>query len=200
MASPHPLNQAVIAQALHYRRNGQLRRALSMGFSEALLEALEEPTLVYLLVNSNVAWCKATVNPGLVQRLLEQTYTIKKEIETIDRMLRLGASTEMVSEFFAYTHQEVALRRKMLHLPDRKGRWPVLSESQDSSLWERWQAEMKSRGVSIEDNKAMLFLAMDLAQETSLPLSVIWSSIGVWVAEAASAPLQPHTLSAHHTS
>jgi Protein of unknown function (DUF2857) len=201
MATPHPLNQAVIAQALHDLRNGQLRRALSMGFSESLLEALKEPTLVYLLVNSKVPWCSVTVNSRLVQRLLEQMYAIKKEIETIDRMLRLGASTEMVSEFFAYTHQEVALRRKMLQLPDRKGRWPVLNESQDSSLWERWQAELKSRGVSIEDNNAMLILAMDLAETTALPLSVVWSSIASWVGQAPSTAMSPaHIASTHHAS
>ncbi|MBS0417999.1 MAG: DUF2857 domain-containing protein [Proteobacteria bacterium] len=201
MASPHPLNQAVIAQALHDLRNGQLRRALAMGFSESLLEALKEPTLVYLLVNSKVPWCSVRVNSGLVQRLLEQMYTIKKEIETIDRMLRLGASTEMVSEFFAYTHQEVALRRKMLRLPDRKGRWPVLNETQDSGLWERWQAELKSRRVSIEDNNAMLILGMDLAEETAVPLSVVWSSICSWVGQMQSTPSPPvHTASAHHSS
>lgn len=33
MSTPHPLNQAVVAQALHDLRNGQLRRCLSMGFS-----------------------------------------------------------------------------------------------------------------------------------------------------------------------
>jgi hypothetical protein len=200
MASPHPLNQAVIAQALHDLRNGQLRRALSMGFSETLLEALKEPTLVYLLVNSKVSWCSVTVNSGLVQRLLEQMYTIKKEIETIDRMLRLGASTEMVSEFFAYTHQEVALRRKMLCLPDRKGRWPVLSESQDGSLWERWQAEFKSRRISAEDTNAMLILAMDLAEETSVPLCIVWSSMGSWISQAQSIPSPQAQIAATHRS
>lgn len=30
MSAPHPLNQAVIAQALHDLRNGQLRRCKAM--------------------------------------------------------------------------------------------------------------------------------------------------------------------------
>jgi hypothetical protein len=34
MSAPHPLNQAVIAQALHDLRNGQLRRCKAMGFGE----------------------------------------------------------------------------------------------------------------------------------------------------------------------
>lgn len=39
MSAPHPLNQAVIAQALYDLRNGQLRRCKAMGFSEAELDA-----------------------------------------------------------------------------------------------------------------------------------------------------------------
>lgn len=41
MPMPHPLNQAVIAQALHDLRTGQLRRCKSMGFDEHDLAALK---------------------------------------------------------------------------------------------------------------------------------------------------------------
>jgi hypothetical protein len=43
MSAPHPLNQAVIAQALHDLRNGQLRRCKAMGFGEEELDALKHP-------------------------------------------------------------------------------------------------------------------------------------------------------------
>ncbi|MDU5674282.1 MAG: STY4526/YPO1902 family pathogenicity island replication protein, partial [Pseudomonas aeruginosa] len=46
MSAPHPLNQAVIAQALHDLRNGQLRRCKAMGFGEEELDALKHPELV----------------------------------------------------------------------------------------------------------------------------------------------------------
>ncbi len=45
MTGPHPLNQAVIAQALHDLRNGQLRRAKSMGFDDTDLDALKHPAM-----------------------------------------------------------------------------------------------------------------------------------------------------------
>src|SRR5688572_20494323 len=130
MSLPHPLNQAVIAQAQHDLRSGHLRHCQAMGFSAQALEAVKHPALVSVLLNSPVAWCSVKVNPDVVQRLLNQVRDVEKEVETIDRMLRLGASTEMVSEFHGLTHQEVALRRQVLGLPQRKGRWPVLSEVQ----------------------------------------------------------------------
>lgn len=181
MSSPHPLNQAVIAQALHDLRNGKLRRWRAMGCSAKLLEALKHPELVSLLANSQVSWCSVRINQDVAHRLLDQEQNVQKEISTVDRMLLLGASTEMVSEFHGLSHQEVALRRQMLNLPQRKGRWRVLTEDEDAALWKRWQSRIKANGVELDDDSAMLSIAMDLAQEQSLPLSVVWNAIRDWI-------------------
>ncbi|EPZ15043.1 coproporphyrinogen III oxidase [Thauera terpenica 58Eu] len=181
MSAPHPLNQAVIAQALHDLRNGQLRRCKAMGFGEEELEALKHPALVSVLVNATVSWCSVKVNRDVLQRLLNQVRDVEKEIATVDRMLRLGASTEMVSKFYGLTHQEVALRRDILSLPKRKGRHPVLSEAQENALWERWKPAVQARGIALEDDISMLELALDLAEEQDLPASVVWAAIRSWI-------------------
>lgn len=181
MSSPHPLNQAVIAQALHDMRNGQLRRCQAMGFTEPALEALKHPSLVSVLANAKVAWCSVRVNGEVLQRLLNQVRDVEQEIDTIDRMLRLGASTEMVSEFYGLTHQEVALRRQVLGLPQRKGRWPSLDETKETSLWNSWHDQVTKRKIDIKDDTAMLEISMGLADEHSLPLAVIWGAIRNWI-------------------
>lgn len=181
MSAPHPLNQAVIAQALYDLRNGQLRRCKLMGFGEAELDALKHPALISVLANANVSWCSVTVNREVLRRLLRQAQDVEKEIATVDRMLRLGASTEMVSKFYGLTHQEVALRREILGLPKRKGRHPVLDEAQDTALWKQWKAGVMERGIALDDEVAMLTLTMDLAETLNLPMSVIWSAIRNWI-------------------
>lgn len=181
MPAPHPLNQAVIAQALHDLRNGQLRRCKAMGFGERELDALKHPELVSMLVNATVSWCSVSVNREVLKRLLNQAQDVEKEIATVDRMLRLGASTEMVSRFYGLTHQEVALRRDILGLPKRKGRHPVLSEQQDTDLWARWKPAVERRGIALDDDPAMLDLTLDLAEELALPASVIWATIRSWI-------------------
>ena len=181
MSAPHPLNQAVIAQALHDLRNGQLRRCKAMGFGERELDALKHPALISVLVNATVSWCSVKVNREVLQRLLRQVEDVEKEIATIDRMLRLGASTEMVSKFYGLTHQEVALRRDILGLPKRKGRHPVLSEEQDRGLWERWKRALEQRGIALDDDIAMLDLILDLAEDLALPASVIWATVRGWI-------------------
>ncbi|OWJ93219.1 coproporphyrinogen III oxidase [Pseudomonas sp. A46] len=181
MSTPHPLNQAVVAQALHDLRNGQLRRCLSMGFSERELDVLKQPALVSLLANAQVPWCSVKVNTDVLWRLVSQLNDIEQEIATVDRMLRLGASTEMVSVFYGLTHQEVALRRDIIGLPKRKGRHPVLNEEQETTLWKRWKSAINERGISLDDDSTMLTLAMDLAEAQSLPMSVIWAAIRSWI-------------------
>lgn len=183
MSTPHPLNQAVVAQALHDLRNGQLRHCLSMGFSERDLDVLKEPALVALLTNAPVPWCTVTVNTEIVWRLVNQMDNIKQEIATVDRLLRLGASTEMVSKFYGLTHQEVALRREVIGLPKRKGRYPVLSEEQETALWKQWKAGVTQHRIALDDDTALLALTMDLAEASLLPMSVIWAAIQYWIAE-----------------
>ncbi len=183
MSTPHPLNQAVLAQALHDLRNGQLRRCLAMGFSERELDVLKQPSLVSLLANAHVPWCSVKVNPDVLWRLVNQINDIEQEIATVDRMLRLGASTEMVSKYYGLTHQEVALRRDILNLPKRKGRHPVLSEEQENSLWHEWKSAVTKRQIVLSDDTAMLSLAMDLAENSGLPMSVIWAAIQHWIDE-----------------
>ena len=181
MSAPHPLNQAVIAQALHDLRNGQLRRCKAMGFGEQELAALKHPALVSVLVNSTVSWCSVTVNRDVLQRLLHRVDDVAKEIAAVDRMLHLGASTEMVSKFYGLTHQEVALRRDVLGLPKRKGRYPVLSEAEDTELWERFKPAVEERGIALDDDGAMLELTLDLAETFGLPASVVWATVRSWI-------------------
>src|SRR5690606_28944799 len=133
------------------------------------------------LINASVSWCSVKVNRDVLQRLLRQVHHVEKEIAAVDRMLRLGASTEMVSKFYGLTHQEVALRRDVLGLPKRKGRYPVLNEEQETGLWERWKPAVTQRGVALDDDQAMLELTLDLAEELALPASVIWATVRSWI-------------------
>jgi Protein of unknown function (DUF2857) len=179
--SPHPLQQAVIAQALYDLRHGQLRRTEAMGFPPAALDALKHPGLASLLANTQVPWCHVRVNGAVVQRLLERERYLEQERVTIDRMLTLGASTEMVNQFYGLTHEEVALRRQMLSLPERRGRWPVLTEAEEVKAWQRCDELAKERGIDPHDDAALLTVGMDIAEAQGLALVLVWNVIRSWV-------------------
>ncbi len=181
MSTPHPLHQAVIAQVLQDLRDGQLRRCLALGFTEQQLAALKRPELLSVLANAQVGWCSVTVNQAVVQRLLTQAIALQDEVSTIDRLLRAGASTEMMSRYHGLTHQEVATRRNILGLSQRKGRHRALDEAQDTELFNRWQPLREQRKVALDDEAAMLQLALEVAEAMTLPLAVVWATIQGWV-------------------
>ncbi len=152
-----------------------------MGFGERELEALKQPALASVLANADVPWCSIRVNCEIVRRLLCQTKELEQEIQAIDRMLRLGASTDMLVQAFGLSHQEIALRRHLLGLPKRRGRHPVLNEAQEAELWRRQKAELAARGITPDDEAAMLTLALDLAERMGLPASVVWTTVCHWM-------------------
>ena len=100
MSGPHPLNQAVIAQALHDLRNGQLRRAKSMGFDDKDLDALKHPAMASVLANANVSWCSVVVNRDVLRRLLHQVEDVTEEVVKIDRELLEMVHSIRFSRFF----------------------------------------------------------------------------------------------------
>jgi hypothetical protein len=181
MSGPHPLNQAVIAQALYDLRNGQLRRAKSMGFDDQDLDALKHPAAVSILTNATVSWCSVTINQEVIHHLLHQVTALEQEVEDIDRLLRLGASTELITRFYGLTHQEIALRRNVIGLPKRKGRHPVLSSEESAELWRGCTAHLQHSGMDTADERALLMMAADMAEDMNLPVSVIWGTIVDWV-------------------
>ncbi|MDR0576496.1 MAG: DUF2857 domain-containing protein [Candidatus Accumulibacter sp.] len=182
MAAPHLLNQAVVTQALHDLRDGQLRRCLDMGFGEHELEVLKQPALVALLVNACVSWCKVTVDCEVLGRLVGQARDSEREIDTVDRMLRLGGSSEMVCRYYGLTHQEIAVRREIIGQPGRKGRHPTLREAQEKELWRTWKAAVAERHIALDDEMAMLALATDLAESLDASLTVVWATLRRWIA------------------
>jgi hypothetical protein len=186
MASPHPLNQAVVIQALHDLRHGQLHRCLDMGFTERELEALKWPALATLLVNARVPWCTVMVDRDVLGRLIDQAREIEREVATVDRLLRLGASSEMICQRHGLTHQEVALRRELLGLPGRKGRHPTLSAEQEAELWRAWKTELAERDLAPSEEDELLEWVMARAEAMAVPLAVIWAVVQDWIAQGLS--------------
>jgi hypothetical protein len=162
MSAPHPLNQAVIAQALHDLRNGQLRRCKAMGFGEEELDALKHPELVSMLVNATVSWCSVSVNREVLKRLLSRC-TTWSEIATVDRMLRLGASTEMVSRSTASRIRKWPCAATSSACPSARGGircWTRRRTRRCGSM----EGRRQERGIALDDEVAMLTLTMDLAE------------------------------------
>lgn len=188
-AQQHPLNQAIVSQILHDIRNGQTRKVMAMGFNEEDLKALKDPQSISLLMNSKALWVSVSVNQDVMKRIISQGARDEEQDRMIDRALKLGASSQLMNDLFGLTHKEVALRRSVLGIPSKKGRWPAITEQQELDLWERWGRLIKSNPISHSDSVAVLDLVMLLVeeQESGLgradgpPLTAIWATVSNWI-------------------
>ncbi len=90
------------------------------GFDDEDLDALKHPAMASILTSASVSWCNVVVNREVLCRLLHQVDDVNGEIARINRLLRLGVSTELISRFFGLTHQKIALRRSVIGLPKQR--------------------------------------------------------------------------------
>lgn len=178
---PHPLNMAIAFQLLNDIRNGQLRSCLAMGFSEDHLKDLMEPRCMSVLVNASVPWFKVVVDNVVVQRLLTQAKGCDED-QLIMRAIEVGASSPLIYQMFGLSAKEVALRRSVLNVPNRRGRWPSLSQEQERSLWNLWIRFMKDNPIDFRDERALLERGIILAEQMpDINLTMIWNTIKSWI-------------------
>jgi len=154
-----------------------------MGFSHEDLTLLRQPELVSVLLNTNVSWVNVTANVQIMRRLLAQAHNVEKEIMLIDRLLVQNASSKMINEIFGLNQREVAFRRKLLGLCKKRGRWIVITEQQEHTLWRRWKAIKDAEKLNTNDTIEMVRSCLTLAEESSLPVASIWPVLQEWIKE-----------------
>ncbi|WP_248800642.1 DUF2857 domain-containing protein [Pseudomonas sp. MWU13-2105] len=179
----HPLNLAIAFQVLDNIKNGQLRSCLAMGFEEKDLQTLIDPRSMGTLVNSPVPWFKITVDGTVVHRLLAHASNTDEE-DAIRRAITLGASTPMITELFGLQAKEVAVRRDILGIPHRKGRWPLVSPEDEPRLWEHWVHLTKEQGTNLQNPRSVLEVTMSMTErEPTLNLTMVWNLVQRWIAD-----------------
>ncbi|CAK7032505.1 DUF2857 domain-containing protein [Saezia sanguinis] len=176
-----PLNQAVISQILFDLRQGTLRRSLQMGFTEDDLRLLRDQDKVEVLLNTTVSWLDVKVNTGIMRRLAGQVSRNHQEVALIDRALEMGASSKMIADLFGLNQREVAFRKRMLNIDEKRGRWQELTETQDHQLWRQWKDMIKNYHLDIHDQMDMLKICMALTRASDIPLAMIWQAQERWM-------------------
>jgi len=151
-----------------------------------------------------VSWCNVTIDGDMVKKLLSGAQRSDEEVRMIERALRLGATTQMLQQFFGLSPQDVALQRLMIGVTARRGRWREFSEEMDAQLWYRWTHLMQEHQVELGDSLALLDIAMLVAEELNAPqdtspdethenlsLAIIWHRIQSWIKEGLYPPANP---------
>ncbi|WP_434986951.1 DUF2857 domain-containing protein [Vreelandella zhaodongensis] len=176
------INYALLSQAMALIRDGNMRRARSLGFTESELRDLRRLTATDLeeLAREKQVICRVTVDHEMLLAKMRRLGQDQDRESQIDRCLELGASVAMMGKFFGLTPNDCSTRRSLLGLETRQGRQAMPSEEKEHEAWYRWQAispDARDPVYAPDDLPGMVVLA----EETGLSLTAIWSLVKAWV-------------------
>lgn len=174
------VNLALFNQALVFIREGDMRRARSLGFSDEELQRLSRlrASEIESLVHEFPAVARFELDHATFEAALRRIDRDQDRDGTVDLCIRHGASVQMLMAFFGLTPNDCSVRRTLLGVPSRQGRLPMPEEAVEHDAWHRWQtiSEDPLSPSAADDIQGMLVLA----EETGLPLAVIWALIKQW--------------------
>ncbi len=176
------INYALLNQALLYIRDGNMRRARALGFTESELRELRQltPSDLEELAKEKQVICRVIVDHEMLLARMRRLSQDQDRETQIDRCLELGASVTMMGQFFGLTPNDCSTRRSLLGLATKHGRQAMPSEADEHTAWHRWQAISPDASDPLhapDDLKGM----MVLAEETGISLTAIWSLVKTWV-------------------
>jgi hypothetical protein len=179
------LNQALLSQVMGFLREGNMRRALALGFSEDELRTLRRlrASDIDSLACAGPVVARFSVDHAALRGVLARIDRDQDRETLIDRCLRLGASVSMMGAFFGLTGNDCSTRRQLLGIAPRQGRLAMPPEQAEHDAWERWQ-HIALDPKATDDLQGMV----TLAEETDIPLAVVWHLVKQWVD-----PGQPRT-------
>lgn len=189
-------NHALFNQALILIREGDMRRARALGFNDQELQRLSrlQASQIEALIHEFPAVARFELDHQTFDAALRRIDRDQDRDVQVDQCITLGASVQMLSTFFGMTPNDCSSRRVLLGVPSRQGRLPMPEEAVEHDAWNRWQTISHDPASvdAVDDLRGMIVLA----EETGLPLAVIWSLIKQWTtpeqARQDSVPAEEH--------
>jgi AraC-like DNA-binding protein len=176
------LNYAVLTDALHALKEGNIRHCEALGFTYNELEAINCLSMdeLFILSRASAQFLNITIQHEVLRQLLAQT---KQEIhlqQRINRAIALGGSIELLSQFFGLSSSEISARRRFIGISVSQGRTRIPDEDTDARIWRQWQQHRPETLLSMGTLDVMMDITETLSgttEDESLSLTVVWNRI-----------------------
>ncbi|MBD2822095.1 DUF2857 domain-containing protein [Xenorhabdus sp. 42] len=175
---------SLLLQLVMDLKNGYIRRCEALGLAPSEMLMLQSLTIedLHYLGNSPVSVLSVQIHHANLARILHQARIEQQRMQRIDRALALSGSIDLMHYFFGLSSLEVAARRRIAGIAVKSGRVSVLTEEENSDLWQRWQAAKLRDADSAEG----LDIMMDVAEHHDISLTSVWNAVKEWQQEEAS--------------
>lgn len=178
----------VLSYATRMLEEGDESLLLLMGFLPEEVRAIERLSLRHLrrLSELGTHFMDFRVDHACLTRVIAKLERDTQLDDVRDELLRAGAPHAMMAHYFGLTTTDCAVRRRVLEIDTPPGRPPKASEEALEQLWKVWR---ETQDIGDECRRYL-----KMADETGLPLSVIWPVVEEWkcLAQPAAPALRPH--------
>lgn len=129
------LNYAVLTDALHALKEGNIRYCESLGFTFDEMNALNQLSLdeLFIISRESAQFLAVTVHHDALHLLLAKSREEALQQQRINHAIRLGGSIALLNKYFGLTSNEVCLRRRLLGVRVPYGRTPEPDEETDAA-------------------------------------------------------------------
>ncbi|HDH1871661.1 TPA: DUF2857 domain-containing protein [Enterobacter ludwigii] len=189
------INYAILTDALHALKSGNIRHCESLGFTIDEMNALNQLSLDELFTVSQAAapFVSVSVCHDVLHHLLEQASQEHRRQQQINRAIRLGGSIALLNQYFGLTSNDVCLRRRLLGVSVPYGRTPEPDEETDAAIWLQWH---KFRVENLESPDALMVMMQVtealLPKAEGLSLTTVWKRLALCEQEIAANMRAPH--------
>ncbi|MEE3649877.1 MULTISPECIES: DUF2857 domain-containing protein [unclassified Brenneria] len=182
------LNYAVLTDALHALKDGNIRHCEALGFTFDEMNALNQLSLdeLFILSRASAQFMAVSVRHDALRQLLALSRQEVQRQQQINRAIRLGGSIALLNRYFGLTSNEICVRRRLLGVAIPQGRTPIPDEQTDAEIWRQWQ---KRRVENLESPEALTAM-MQVTEALSAPtagtsLTSVWNRITLCEREAS---------------
>lgn len=176
------LNYAVLTDALHALKEGNIRHCESLGFTYNELEAINNLSVdeLFILSRSSAQFLNVTIHHEVLRQLLAQTRQEIQLQQRINRAIALGGSIELLGDFFGLSSGEISARRRFIGISISQGRTRIPDEDMDARIWRYWKPRRPDNLLSMDALDVMMDITESLSGEAEgefLSLTVVWNRI-----------------------
>ncbi len=182
------LNYAVLTDALHALKEGDIRHCEALGFTFDEMNALNQLSLdeLFILSRASAQFMAVSVRHDALRQLLALSRQEVQRQQQINRAIRLGGSITLLNRYFGLTSNEICVRRRLLGIAIPQGRTPIPDEQTDAEIWRQWQKRRVANLESPEALTAMMQVTEALSAPTAGPsLTSVWNRITLCEREAS---------------
>ncbi|MEC5317660.1 DUF2857 domain-containing protein [Brenneria populi subsp. brevivirga] len=182
------LNYAVLTDALHALKEGDIRHCEALGFTFDEMNALNQLSLdeLFILSRASAQFMAVSVRHDALRQLLALSRQEAQRQQQINRAIRLGGSITLLNRYFGLTSNEICVRRRLLGIAIPQGRTPIPDEQTDAEIWRQWQKHRVANLESPEALTAMMQVTEALSAPTAGPsLTSVWNRITLCEREAS---------------